>query len=231
MACCRFLDWDSAFFGVRIARIDVAEPSAEVIARADEWCRREQIACLYVLADRRMDAMAGSEPVDVRVTLGTDSLGDVSQPRGAVRDATLADIPALRALAATNHHDTRFYADVRFAAQADQLYEDWIEKSVRGGAAAVLIPDEPGVTGYITCVDDGDGARIGLLGVATPARGRGLGRALIGAALDWFSASRPGSVSVVTQGRNTAARRAYEACGFAVVRTQYWYHRWHVPPA
>src|SRR5207247_8333229 len=57
-SACRFLPWDSEFFGLRIAALElaagapVAAPSFE---RALAWCRSEAIDCLYLLAAARSE--------------------------------------------------------------------------------------------------------------------------------------------------------------------------------
>ena len=46
------------------------------------------------------------------------------------------------------------------------------------------------------------------------------------AALAWFSESGVRDVQVVTQGRNRAALRLYQRCGFVIEAVELWYHRW-----
>src|SRR5205823_4732394 len=102
--------------------------------------------------------------------------------------------------------------------RVDNLYALWIEKSCHGYADAVLVFDADGVNGYITCRLDPLTTRgsIGLVGVRATARGRGVARHLISAALDWFAQRGVSSVSVITQARNRAAQRAYQRAGFLI---------------
>jgi ribosomal protein S18 acetylase RimI-like enzyme len=62
--------------------------------------------------------------------------------------------------------------------------------------------------------------------VAADARGRSLGSALVEHSLRWFGERGMKDVSVVTQGRNAAAQRLYQRCGFITDSVQIWYHRW-----
>ena len=48
---CHYLEWDSQFFGVRIARLVERRLTPESIAAAERWCAGERIACVYFLAD------------------------------------------------------------------------------------------------------------------------------------------------------------------------------------
>jgi dTDP-4-amino-4,6-dideoxy-D-galactose acyltransferase len=214
------LEWDSEFFGRRIARIeaDVITPAYE--REVTHWCRRNGVACLYVLS-----GSDSSLPlVDVRVTYEWKTSG-AEQPAPSVRPFIPSDIAALEAIARKCHRDSRFYADGRFdAARCNEMYATWIRKSCNGWADHVCVAtsqDEP--TGYLTCHANGS---IGLLAVAEQARGQSLGRQLVVAAQNYFRANGPEHVDVVTQGRNIAARGLYESCGFRLAGTRYWYHVW-----
>lgn len=82
------------------------------------------------------------------------------------------------------------------------------------------------VAGFVACLIDGTVGSIGLLGVADNARGLGVGHTMIISALDWFRMQGCTSVQVVTQGRNIAAQRLYQRCGFITLSVQLWYHLW-----
>ena len=47
----RHLSWDSTFFGMRIAQLVGTRLEADDIPELDAWCWREQVDCLYFLAD------------------------------------------------------------------------------------------------------------------------------------------------------------------------------------
>ena len=73
----RFLDWDTQFFGVRIASLsalDAGPLDSAALERALVWCRTERIDCLYLRsdADDVTTLRAAGEHrfrfVDVRVT-------------------------------------------------------------------------------------------------------------------------------------------------------------------
>jgi dTDP-4-amino-4,6-dideoxy-D-galactose acyltransferase len=237
IAVCEFLEWDSEFFGRRIARVNVSCLTEELVGEIDAWCRLNGINCLYFLAnptDRQTTRLAQENMfrfVDVRVALELQASLAVSDnsARFRVRDAIEEDIPNLRELARVSHRDSRFYFDGNFSDQAcDQLYETWIEKSCRGWANRVLVAEEGGhVQGYLTCLlpDTGRG-QIGLVAVSDTAQGKGIGAALVTSAIRWFATERAENVSIVTQGRNVRAQRFYQRCGFAVRSVEFWFHRW-----
>lgn len=240
---CRFLEWDTRFWGFRIASVVGDSLSAESAVQIDAWCRQQGIGCLYFLA-RPDDFVTtitaedgGYHLVDIRMTFlhrdpGNRSLMGPPQPRGsAVRKSKPEDRDMLRQIARTSYYDTRFYYDRHFPRQScHALYETWIERSCEGDADVVLVADfgdKP--LGYITChVDDARGqGRIGLVGVGEGARGQGVGERLVLGSLEWFRGHDVRDITVVTQGRNLAAQRLYGRCGFQVSQVQLWYHKWY----
>jgi dTDP-4-amino-4,6-dideoxy-D-galactose acyltransferase len=239
-ASVRVLDWDTQFFGVRIASLQGSELGPEDVRQALAECERERVECLYLRSDAddvttlRAAGEHGFRMVDVRITFDARmaELPTLAAHPG-VRAAHAGDVPALRAIAAYNHVNTRFYADGRFPRErCDELYATWIEKSVGGWAERVLVVDEGrGAAGYLSIhLRPEKKAEIGLVGLARDAQGRGLGKQLVGSALAWMRAQGCERASVVTQGRNVAAQRLYQACGFRTRALELWHHRWFERP-
>jgi ribosomal protein S18 acetylase RimI-like enzyme len=237
------LEWDSAFWGIPIARRIGGISTTEELAAVEAWCDHHAVRCLYVLAEPTDPGPPGSLAshgyclTDERVSLlwyaaSRPKTAPSQPPEGLIiRLSAPDDIPALQGIAAESHTDTRFFADNRFPRdQARALYARWIAESCTGFADAVLVATMNGtVAGYCSCHRPATAAApgsIGLIAVAPAARGLGVGRALVLRSLDWFTGQGATHVSVVTQGRNEAAMRLYQSCGFVVERRQHWYHRW-----
>ena len=238
-AFCQFLEWDSGFFGRKIARLTLPCLTPEVVSAAVAWCVANQIACLYFLADAdhsetaQLAAEHEFQLVDVRITLEHAGLAEfapsaLSAEKG-IRPFAAADLPALRDLAGRSYRDSRFFFDPHFSpARSQQLFETWIEKSCNDDREQIFVVEVEGKpAGYITCqFADVQTGQIGLLGVDAAVQGRGVGKGLIAAALSWFAAQGAIKVIVVTQGRNIRAQRLYQKCGFVTSSLQLWYHRW-----
>ena len=239
----QLLEWDSAFFGSRIARLHANRLDPDLLRQTEDWCRAARIDCLYFLADADHDdtvllaEAAGFHLVDLRLTfdrkLAAPPMTGIYQPATPdIRLATAADIPQLRAMAGANHHDSRFYFDRRFPrALCDELYATWVEKSCTGYADALLVADRDGTAvGYLSChLRPEQCGQIGLVGMHESMQGQGLGRKLVDESLRWFSSAGATRVEVVTQGRNAAAQRLYQQAGFKTRTLQLWYHRWFAP--
>jgi ribosomal protein S18 acetylase RimI-like enzyme len=242
------LGWDSGFWGFRTARVVGDTLTSERVRQLDDWCRREGVRCLYFLArsddstTTHLAETSGFRSADVRLTLErrnpsssmTASLTVEPSPpprQGAIRQARPDDLAALQRIARESHRDSRFYYDPGFPRPlCDLLYETWIKVDLDGAACQVLVAEIDGVpVGYITChLDDSRAGRISLVGVESRAQGRGIGRALVDGALSWFAANAiAAKVVVTTQGRNVAAQRLYQRCGFVTQAVQLWYHKWY----
>lgn len=244
-APCEFLDWDTAFFGCRIARVVGHRLSLQSLRRVLQWCKSHQIECLYFLADAVDPGTTqhaedhGFRLVDIRITFQCVAGGHAGKGQYASSEAVQirpfrgGDLPQLRDIARDSHRDSRFYFDGQFPVElCDTLYQVWIERSCTGYANTVLVADVAGQpSGYISCHLPGKDSygRIGLVGVAPSARGHGVGRALVSHGLDWFAGHSVDLVQVATQGRNTAAQRLYQRCGFLTHEVQLWFHKW-MPP-
>lgn len=244
MVPCRFLEWDSEFFGCRIARVEAPLATKDTLESALHWAVAERIDCLYLLA--RSDSPETISAVeaeqfglkDIRITYkrsATPFSGQLpAREKGIfVRTFCPTDLETLSALARTAHRDTRFFSDLRFDREkAASLYEVWLRKACSEVAGRVFVGEIDGtVGGYLTCsVDSAQRGSIGLVAVSLAHRRVGLGGRLVEAALLWFRDQRATEVSVVTQGRNVAAQRLYQAAVFHTHAVELWYHKWLSSP-
>jgi dTDP-4-amino-4,6-dideoxy-D-galactose acyltransferase len=216
------LEWDSDFWAATIARVQ--QPGI------DDWAHEHDVACAYLLVaagdsqQARRAENEGFRLTDVRVELETATARS-EQP---VRPHIDEDVERLRKIARTNHRDTRFYADPNFPREGcDRLYDTWIRRSCEGWADVVLVVEAEGAAaGYVSVHRRGDAGSIGLIGVDTAARGHGAGEALVRGALDWCARQSLARCTVVTQGRNVAAQRLFQRCGFRTTSVDLWFHKW-----
>jgi len=239
-APCQFLEWDSNHFGVNIGRVNGCQLDDPLCGAIERWSSERKIACLYFFcraddpASSRWAESAGFHLADVRLTFGRDvdpSMAAIAPPP-AIRPAEPGDVPALEKIAARSHRDSRFYADPRFSREAcDRLYAVWIGQSCREWADAVWVAEHANrPAAYLACHVDPAGAtgKIGIVAVDEPARGLGLGGALIQTCLSWLASRQIRKATVVTQGRNLAAQRLYQRHGFVSQAMELVYHKWRL---
>ena len=127
---------------------------------------------------------------------------------------------------------SRFRLDRRITDHAFQtMYEVWITRSTSGELAdSVLVanpPDDAGdPLGLITLSVGGRVGTIGLVAVATEARGQGIGSALIDAAHRSMAQRGASTSIVVTQLENKPACRLYKSFGYRLGKISSFYHFW-----
>jgi dTDP-4-amino-4,6-dideoxy-D-galactose acyltransferase len=239
---CQYLDWDSEFFGKRIARLKPSRLSVESLNSVLAWCDKQAIDCLYFLADSDdpqtvwLSEEYGFHLVEIRMTL-EKTLKDwdpSSRPKASenafIRPVKHDDIPVLQEIARGSYVDSRFYFDRNFSqSQWSAYYATWVKKSCEGGADLALIAEMEGrVKGYITGLIDKQ-KNVGiyeLTGVDPSARRSGIGQELFRSGLDWYVRHGIDYIWVATQGRNVTTQRMIQRHGFLSKSCQFYYHKW-----
>lgn len=220
----KLLDFDSALLRVPVGR-SLGYDEIETPA----WCRRENLALHYLLVDARNARQVqqaerdGWRYMDTRVTLARQTKrlpGD-----DTIREAQPSDREPLREIARRAFTHTRFYADPNIpTATCDALYDNWLCEALDDPARTVLVASGAPTTGFVALSRRGEETSLDLIAVSRAARGQGIGRRLVHAAIDW--AYDTPEIVVVTQGSNIGAQRLFQSCWFRSVHSQLWLHRW-----
>jgi len=238
---CELLEWDTQFFGRRIADIKPLRLTERIMDYVLARCREWGIECLYYQSDChhapsvQLAEQHGFHFVDIRLTferyVSKQMAAEPSQrPAGVeIRESRPQDMPALKEIASDSYLDSRYYFDARFPRErCAAFYTEWIEKCANGLVDRVLVAERGSQpVGYVACrrVSPFVGS-LDLVGVHSRDRQTGIGRALVEAALSWCAVEGMERVQVVTQGRNHPSQRLYQRCGFLTKHTRLWYHKW-----
>ena len=235
---CRLLDWDSDFFGKRIARLNGVQIDADGFAAVEAWARDHDIDCLYFLAEaddhatQRLALDRGFYLVDTRVTYERALLTTPvpEHPGVLIRDGQPSDFEQLAEVSGYSHRISRFWFDPRFPDEdCDRLYRVWLERSLGGYADKVFVAEVEGQpVGFMTC-DIDQPSKTGWLVLSSlrvDMRGRGIGKLFVEYPFQWFGAQGCERVGVVTQARNLVAQRLWQRYGFILVDVKIWLHRW-----
>jgi dTDP-4-amino-4,6-dideoxy-D-galactose acyltransferase len=235
---CQFLEWDTDFFGVRVARIKSIPRDVATMRLVLEWCHDNTIDCAYLLLpfdDATAASLAQSNGffmTDVRLTIERQAAPLSPHDHGSVsiRPTVPADVGILKSIARGSYKHARYYYDPNFAiARVDELYAIWTENHARQlppqQVLTARIDDEP--VGYTSfhIAENGQG-QIDLLAVDTAVRGANLGRALVQQALQVIEDAAVPNTVVITQGRNIPAQRLFHKYGFIATKADVWFHRW-----
>ena len=240
---CRFLQWDSDFFGCRVAAVNGERLNPEQACLVDAWCRANGIECLYFLCDAtdiasiRCAERSGFGLVEVRLIFER-FLRDVpsgTRPRSlpeniVIRPACRADLPAFRNMVPEGYTTTRYCLDSGFPPEkVRDYYQTWITRCFEGRANHVLTAEVDGdPVGYVVgsiCSDPTQGI-LELGNVEQEAQGKGLGFELFHGALEWLAQHGVKRVTGTTQGANMATQRLLQRMGFLTSFCGLYYHKW-----
>lgn len=239
---CTFLEWDTQFFGYRIARLNISQLREDRLVMINNWCAENEIDCLYFLASpddpltTRLAEDNAYRLQDVRMlfeyNLTQMELEQLRFPEHFEQKmATASDIENLIPFVQNAFTHTRFYYDTHFTVeQCNHLYETWLVRSIKEDFANMVmkVSYQGQAAAFISCSlnQETEIGSIGLIGVAENMRGMQLGFYMIQNSFTYFQQQGMKYVQVVTQARNISAQRLYQKCGFRTKQIGLWYHKW-----
>jgi ribosomal protein S18 acetylase RimI-like enzyme len=206
------LPWDTEFFDVAIARARV--PRADAFEPEVAAARDARIDCLYVVVPdgeaSAVEAVVRADGLLTALRLVQEHVGGRAvTPQPGVRRATSRDAETIVQLSRSLAESSRFAQDPRFErGRIEEMYRVWALNDLHDGDVFV---DANGERGMVTMSSETDIAAIGLVHVDATARGAGLGRALLTAAV---ARAKERTLRVATDVRNLPALRLYESVGF-----------------
>jgi dTDP-4-amino-4,6-dideoxy-D-galactose acyltransferase len=237
MASYSLLEWDTKFFGYKIAKILVSQDSKAQIDQTISVLKLEDYKLAYFFVSPEDDTSNDSilactgQLVDEKVTY---SYSIDEQTIFKVDDYIVIyseDIVTQELTQLTLQSGTysRFRIDPNFRnSEYESLYKEWIKKSVTKDVAdqVLVYKEEDHILGFITMkIAEGHGS-IGLLAVDENFRGKSIGKKLLTSSFAYFQNNNITTIEVVTQRVNQIACRFYEACGFKISEIVNVYHLW-----
>ena len=219
------LSWDTSFFGLTVGRVPVVD--ARDVDSALTEARERSVACLYVVvrgAEAEATAAAvraGGILTALRLELQHDGKLAPGRPPGTVRRAVAEDAGWIAELATALAPASRFAQDERFPPQRiEEMYRIWALNDLRDGEVFV---DTTGERGLLALSKRPPMLAVDLVYVTGAARGTGLGRDLLEAAI---AEADGAGLSVATDARNVQAVRFYESAGFRAHSLEAVLHLW-----
>ncbi len=228
-----YLQWDSDFFNLKTGRTSLYKATASDVSELIEEKQKERYDVVYLFV-QHIDADAkqlifnsGGILADNKTTYHKhiDSNDDIEvSPTIKIYNEALTN--ELLKLAIDSGHKSRFASDPRLISFFPELYKQWIEKSLTGQLADVVMVywHNQQITGFVTAKINNKHGQIGLIAVDAQARGRGIGKQLLQAIHQWYFQQQVESCTVVTQLQNNEACRLYEKTGYTLQSVQEIYH-------
>jgi len=237
------LAWDSAFFGFGVGRLDGPFESNASVRDALAAAQKQGLRLVYSQCPgqdergHRIAMACGGRFVDAKRTYSLPlppsppfRAVDAIEP---VRDADPCTRRQLRRLAWQAAAFSRYRIDPDMPPGSwRRMYAIWIGQSLHGERADAVLAhgavagDRSQLAGMVTVSRSGDEGSIGLFAVDARWRRRGVGNQLLRAAAAWCAERNCTRLSVVTQGANAGACRAYERAGYALSNEIHVFHHW-----
>jgi len=233
----KILDWDSQFFGYRIAAIKAVGLRPEELGNILKNANNHHVELVYCFANPSDDISntsinnAKGLLVDEKITFFR-SISDTENFTESIFIQPYNHIypsEKLKSLALQSGIYSRFKVDPNFKnKEFENLYLEWIKKSVQKKIAEEVLVyiEDNDEKGLITLGLEEEIGSIGLLAVDEKERGKSIGRKLVQSALLYFQEKKANIVEVVTQVENKGACGFYKNIGFDVKNIVNIYHLW-----
>jgi|WetSurMetagenome_2_1015567.scaffolds.fasta_scaffold59666_2 dTDP-4-amino-4,6-dideoxy-D-galactose acyltransferase len=233
----QLLEWDTNFFGMKVARITDPFMSMEKVASTLAELKLKGFSFIYWPANHEHNEKdinkLGGLLVDLKTTFMIDfdssPLDESLSTDIVVPYSVSMQLQDLETLAIQSGQFSRFAIDPHFPREKFiMLYKTWMNRSLRREIAnEVLVIEETGrVVGMVTLTEKEGRGNIGLIAVDASSRGKKYGETLVRAAQKWFIKNGYKIGQVVTQGNNISAGNLYKKCGYSVEKVEYYYHFW-----
>lgn len=232
------LDWDSDFFGFRVARIMLTDANKDQLAETLDMLRQEKFRLAYwFLPDSQQASLIAKANGGILADEKVTYLKELSTIEGKSASPIYSAVPftgaesddALADLALQSGEYSRFRLDPLFPRDKfEKLYRCWITRSVNKDIAweVLVVKERDVLLGLVTLGTKGDRGDIGLLAVSEQARGKGIGRTLVLDADRAFAYRGLAVAQVVTQRCNLGACKLYESCGYRIEKIEKIFHFW-----
>lgn len=234
------LEWDTDFFGLNVGYISCLRLTPNIEKHIKNFIRRERIDLVEYLCnchDRESVITAGKNGylfVDIRLTFEQflpDKIEVQKKVDYHVKKGEHSDIEKLKHIATDIYKYSRYYFDGNFDREKVRVfYQNWAEKAIRAqfDDYAYVLYHSQNPIGFCTIKKIRENAaRIGLFGMDPEFTGGGLAKHLLDTSLQKLRKEEGVDYAeVVTQGRNYAAQKLYQRCGFVTKSTELWYHKW-----
>lgn len=224
------LEWDSNFFGMRIAKAVVSSKEDVVALSQHEKDLRNLFDLVYIFSEPVIDIPFGNARLVDRKAVFTLSPPEHFEANPTITSWDSPEVSdALVSLALVSGRYSRFKLDRNLPAGSyERLYTRWIEQSVNKAIASDVFcyMMDGGPRGLLTLdFRDGQGV-IGLVAVDEEYQHRGIGKALVKHAVSYVYEHQGVGLRVATQMDNELACRLYSGCGFSLESVTKIWHWW-----
>ncbi|MFA5203907.1 MAG: GNAT family N-acetyltransferase [Lentisphaeria bacterium] len=227
----RLLEWDSRFFGMRVAQAIV--DSTLESHRLSECLKYSDAEVIYVVLPSNIVELYrpvlenfSSQCYDRKITFKKPVNSTFATWDRSIIETTTEQEELLQ-LAYASGHLSRFFLDPRFNPHFKALYGEWLRKALREeGSKVFVLSDFHCVQGMVTASVENGVGKIGLLAINEKYRGKGFGMRLLKQCEAYYDSLCARTCTVVTQKTNIAACNLYHKMGYIIENEQDIWHIW-----
>jgi dTDP-4-amino-4,6-dideoxy-D-galactose acyltransferase len=141
--------------------------------------------------------------------------------------ATESSIAELKLLVSDLYVNSRFREPWFTATERNSFYQMWVENAVlaKFDDCCLVLKNEGSISGFVTIRIREKEATIGLIGVAEPFQGQGIGKKLLELVQDYCVSKKATVIKVATQTSNISAANLYSKTGFTIADISYWFYK------
>ena len=233
----RILDWDSGFFGYKVASFRPRNIESHKLGDIIADLKKNDITLTYCFTQPDDETSNSSiigysgflaeEKVTYNAVLTGMNITSYSDNIEPYKLNYSSDKLKLLALQAGLY--SRFKVDPKFCNnEYRKLYLEWIDKSVNKQLSKEILVyyKDNDEKGFVTLGIKEETGFIGLIAVDELERGNSIGRELMKAALNFFFNQKVYCIEVVTQKANIVACEFYKSLGFKIKSIENIYHLW-----
>lgn len=230
------LEWDTQFFGIKIAKINDFKSEEEFYDILNE-IKRNKIKLLYFFIEPddiyrnsillKNNAILVDEKITYKLNIENIHIADNFQHIKFYSNNELTQ--DLINISIQTSEFSRFRIDKNIGDSfCDKLYTKWIENAVnKHFNDAIYVYSENGrIEGLVTLKSIADSGSISLIGVDAKSRGKNIGTLLIKKSIVHYQEMNINYIEVVTQKANALACKFYEKNGFTIQSIKNIYHLW-----
>lgn len=227
------LDWDSEFFQKRIGKVEVDTLLSSQLIKIIEEKETDRYDLIYLFVNKvekeaeQLLFKLKKQIIDQRVTYTSHNISNSNYGNSYIVEHKEGLNHNLLRLALLSGHQSRFKKDPLLNPKFELLYTNWIEKSLSGEMADIVLTsvDQNTIQGFVTAKkDSNNNGQIGLIAVTPSAHGKGVGSDLIESVHHWYHQNNITTASVVTQLNNLGACKLYEKMGYEQSSIKLIYH-------
>lgn len=224
------LKWDSDFFKLRIAKIEIESHDDAQSLLLEGPVLKKEYDLIYVFSTISVPVFEDQMQLVDKKAYYISDLNVLFADQPLVKHWSSSHIsPDLLHLALLSGEYSRFNLDKRFSPGSYiKLYSHWIQQSVNRSYATdvfcYMCGEKP--RGLLTLSIQGNVGTIGLVSVDERFRQKGIGSSMIRHAMNYSLLHQVNKLCVTTQSRNIPACRLYEKNGFrldSVVDVWHWW--------